>query len=156
MIYETRRLRHGWRERISAILLTFAVLAFFAAAATLLFAASVFTRFLPPYISYPAFYALLLALGFFGAWILNSYICPYRLRPSDTALGSFLTAVAWLAASGAFSVYLHFGDKQKLYGALAFLFIFLLWLYWMMLCFVAGVIFNRVRLGRRRLEKKML
>ncbi len=156
ILYETRRTKHGWRVRLSAILLTLAVLVFFALAGTLLFAASVAVRFLPSYVAYPAFYALLLALGFFGAWILNSYVCPYRLKPSETALGSFLTAAAWIVASGAFSVYLHFGSKEKLYGALAFLFLFLIWLYWIMLCFVAGVIFNRTRLGKRRLEHKKL
>lgn len=156
ILYETRRTKHGWKVRLSAILLTFAVLLFFALAGILLFAASVGTRFLPPIVAYPAFYALLLALGFFSAWLLNGYICPYRIKPSETALGSFLTAVAWLVASGAFSVYLHFGNKEKLYGALAFLFVFLLWLYWMMLCFAAGVIFNRVRSGKRRMEEKKL
>lgn len=156
ILYETRRTKHGWWVRLSAILLTIAVLFFFAAAGALLFASGVASRFLSPWISYPAFYALLLALGFFGAWILNGYVCPYKVKPSETALGSFLTALAWLAASAAFSVYLHFGNKERLYGALAFLFIFLLWLYWMMLCFVAGVVFNRVRLGRKRLEQKKL
>ncbi len=156
ILYETRRTKHGWKVRLSAILLTLSVLLFFAVAGTLLFAAGVLFRFLSPWISYPAFYALLLALGFFGAWILNGYVCPYRIKPADTALGSFLTAVAWLVASGAFSVYLRFGNKEKLYGALAFVFVFLLWLYWMMLCFVAGVIFNRFRLGKRRLEHKKL
>ncbi len=156
ILYGMRRTAHGWKVRLSAIFLTLAVLLFFALAGTLLFAASVVSRFLPPFISYPAFYALLLALGFFGAWILNGYICPYKIKPSRTALGSFLTAIAWLAASAVFSVYLHFGNKEKLYGALAFLFFFLLWLYWMMLCFVAGVIFNRVRLGKKRMERKKL
>lgn len=156
ILYDARRTRSGWKVRLSALLLTLAVLLFFALAGTLLFAAGILSRFLPPWISYPAFYSLLLALGFFGAWILNGYVCPYRLKPSETALGSFLTALAWLVASAAFSVYLHFGNKERLYGALALLFIFLLWLYWMMLCFVAGVVFNRVRLGRRKMEEKKL
>ena len=156
ILYDTRRTENGWKVRISAILLTFAVLLFFALAGTLLFAASILSRYLSPWISYPTFYALLLALGFFGAWILNGYICPYKIGPSETALGSFLTALAWLIASGAFSVYLHFGNKEKLYGALAFLFIFLLWLYWMMLCFVAGAIFNRVKSAKGKTEERKL
>ena len=155
MLYETRRVRGGWKVRLSAILLTLAVLLFFALAGTLLFAAGVILRFLSPWISYPALCFLLLALGFFGAWILNGYICPYRVKPASTAGGSFLTAVLWLAASVIFSVYLRFGNKQKLYGALAFLFIFLLWLYWMMLCFVVGAIFNRTR-ARKASEPKKL
>lgn len=75
-------------------------------------------------------------------------MCTYarmRIAPKKVALGSFLTALAWLAASGAFSVYLMFGNKEKLYGALALVIVFLLWLYWLMICFVAGVIFNKHR-----------
>ncbi len=156
LLYGTARLRHGWRTRLSAILLTLLVLLFFAAAGTLLFVAGVILRLLDGWIAYPAFYLLLLLLGYFGAWILNGYICPYRVKPSETALGSALTALLWLAASLVFSVYLHLGNKERLYGALAFLFIFLLWLYWMMLCFVVGAILNRERLAGRGLEEKKL
>ncbi len=156
MIYAYKRVKHGWKVRISAVLLTFAVLAFFAAAGILLFVASVASRLLPKWISYPAFYGLLLALGFFGAWMLNAYVCPYRCKPLDTARGSFYTSVLWLLASAAFSVYLHFGNKERLYGALTFLVVFLLWVYWMMICLAAGIVYNREKMRGKELEHKKL
>ena len=156
MIYRYRRIKKGWKVRLSAILITFAVLLFFAAAGVLLFAASVASRLLSPWISYPAFYALLFALGFFSAWMLNDYVCPYRIRPSETARGSLYTAIAWLLASAAFSVYLHFTDKAKLYGALTVVIVFLLWLYWMMIVFTAGVIYNKTRVEGEQLRHKTL
>ena len=129
----------------AAAVITFAVLLFFAAAGGLLLGVSLVTRSLSPWIAYPAVYAAVLILGFFAAWLLNVYVCPHAHCAKKVALGSFLTALAWLAASGAFSVYLMFGNKEKLYGALALVIVFLLWLYWLMICFVAGVIFNKHR-----------
>lgn len=156
MIYDYKRKKHGWKLRLSALLLTFCVLAFFALAGGILFVANIAVRYLSPWVSYPAFYGLILTLGFFSAWILNAYVCPYRCSPVDTALGSFYTALMWLLASVAFAVYLRFSGQEKLYGALALIVIFLLWLYWMMICFVAGVIYNRIRMRGRRLEHKKL
>lgn len=145
MIYGFRRAKKGWRVRLSAILATFAVLLLLAVAGVLLFAAGVSSRLLPAWVSYPAFYSLLLALGFFGAWALNLYICPYRVPPSSLARGSFYTALLWLAASAVFSVYLHLADHERLYGVLAVFIVMLLWLYWMMIVFTAGVVYNRTR-----------
>lgn len=154
MIYGCRRAKHGLKVRIAAVLATFAVLLFFAAAGSALLVAGIAARFLPEWVSYPFRYGLLLALGFFAAWILNGYLCPYRVRPPALALGSFFTALLWLAASAAFSVYLGFGGKEKLYGALTLVVVFLLWLYWLMICFVAGVIYNRQRMQKDKLAHK--
>ena len=41
-----------------------------------------------------------------------------------------------------FAVYLKFGNTGRLYGAISAAFVFLLWLYVLMVCFVAGVAFN--------------
>lgn len=156
ILYDYRRKKHGWKVRLSAVLLTFGVLMFFAATGALLLGVNYFARTLPQWLYYPIVYSLVLSLGFLAAWTLNSYICPYRCRPQDTALGSLLTALAWLIASGAFSVYLHFTDQERLYGALSLLIVFFLWLYWMMICFTAGVVFNRHRMKLHDLEHKTL
>ena len=156
IIYNYRRKKHGWKVRLSALALTVCVLLFFAVSGTMLLVANIVATFIPAWISYPARYGLVLALGFFAAWMLNAYVCPYRCRPSEIALGSFLTALAWFVASAAFSVYLRFGNKEKLYGALALLVIFLLWLYWMMIFLTAGIVFNRKRMRSRGLEDKIL
>ena len=126
--------------------MTFAVLTFFAFSGGVLVFLSFITRPLSRWIAYPVVYSSLLVLGFFAAWLLNVYVCPYVHCAKQMSLGSFLTAVAWMIASGAFSVYLSFGNKEKLYGALTLVIVFLLWLYWLMICFVAGVIFNKHRL----------
>ena len=156
ILYGYRREKHGWKVRISALAITFCVLLFFAAAGGALIGAIVVCKFLNPFIGYPVVYALVLVVGFFAAWILNAYICPYRARPSDTVLGSFFTAVAWLVASALFTVYLQFTNQARLYGALSVVVVFLLWLYWLMICFTAGVIYNSYRMGRAGLAHKRL
>lgn len=156
MIYGCRRAKHGWKVRLSALFFTLCVLLYFAFAAGALFVAHLCATFLPAAVFYPALYLLALALCFFAAWMLNGYISPYRVKPSSTAAGSFFTALAWILASAAFTLYLRFSDKEKLYGALTVLVVFLLWLYWLMLCFVSGAIFNRVRMRGKKREQKRL
>ncbi|MBR7186694.1 MAG: YihY/virulence factor BrkB family protein [Clostridia bacterium] len=156
IVYAYKRPNQGWRVRISAILVTLAVLLFFAAAGAVLLAGIFARRFLSPWIGYPAEYALLLILGFFAAWILNAYVCPYRVSPTDTLWGSLLTALLWLVASAAFAVYLKFSSREKLYGALSLVIVFLLWLYWMMICFTVGMIYNRRHLRVRGRKHKRL
>ncbi len=154
IVYDYRRTRHGWKVRLSALALTLAVLLFFAAAGAVALAGVYAVRFLSPWIAYPAEIVLLCIVGFFAAWILNAYICPYRLPLSSTAAGSAITAGLWLLASAAFSVYLRFAAAEKLYGALSLVIVFLLFLYWLMICFVTGAIFNRSRAPVRRAEPK--
>ena len=148
IVYGYRRKKQGWKVRISAIALTLLVLFFLVASVGVLVGAITLTRGFPAPLPQICIYTLMLVLGFFAAWILNGYICPYRVSPSDTLAGSALTAGAWLAASVAFSVYLALSNKEKLYGALTLFIVFLLWLYWMMICFTAGAIVNSRRLKR--------
>lgn len=156
ILYDYRRNKHGWKVRLSAILLTFAVLAFFAAAGALFLVIVVYAKRLPRWLFLVILYSFLLLIGFCAAWILNVYICPYRCRPLDTAFGSMLTAAAWLIASFAFSVYFRFGSKERLYGALSLVVVFLIWVYWMMICFTAGAVFNRSRMRVHDLDHKTL
>lgn len=155
ILYGVRRVQHGWKVRLSAVFLIFGTLLFFAAAGTVLVSVTVLGRDLPVPLYYFAVYTLLLVAGFFGAWILNAYVCPYRVRPLDIAPGSLYTALAWLVASGAFAVYLHFSAQEKLYGALSLAIVFLLWLYWMMICFTAGVVYNRRRMAHGSTPKTL-
>lgn len=156
ILYDYRRNKRGWRVRLGAVLLTFCVLLFFAAAGGILVWVNYFARLLPRPFFYLSVYPVLLVLGFFAAWLLNHYVCPYRCKPLDTALGSFYTALAWLAASLAFSLYLRFSNQERLYGALSLVIVFLLWLYWMMICFTAGVVYNRHRMKVREMAHKTL
>lgn len=154
IVYEHRRTQHGWKIRLSAAVITFAVLLFFAVAGTLFVGVNYFIRGYSPILTYPVRYSLLLVLCFFAAWILNGYVCPYRCSPADTVMGSLFTAIAWLVASVAFTVYLSLSDPGRLYGALSVVIVFLLWLYWLMICFTAGVVWNCRRVQRRNPQNK--
>ena len=150
IVYHQKRIEKGLRVRLLAILMTLCVMLLFAVAGGVFVFLSVLTRPLSRWIAYPVIYAALLAVGFLAAWLLNVYVCPAKPRARSLILGSFLTALAWLVASAAFSVYLMFGSKEKLYGALTLIIVFLLWLYWLMICFVAGVIFSKHRMKMPR------
>lgn len=156
ILYDYRRSKKGWKVRLSAVAFTFGLLVFFALAGGLAVAVTLILRdvFFP--IRYLCVYALLLVFGFFAAWLLNVYVCPYRVSPSDTAAGSAVTAGAWFLASVLFTFYLRFSSPERLYGALSLVVVFLLWLYWMMVCFTAGVIYNRRRINLRPKEHKTL
>lgn len=142
LVYGVRRIGRGRRTRLSALAFTLAVMLLSAAVGGAFVGAAVFFRRLPPWAGYPLLYAALLVLGFLAAWLLNIYACPVPGCARRLAAGSFFTALAWLGASAIFSVYLSFGNKQALYGALTLVIVFFLWLYWLMICFVAGIVFN--------------
>lgn len=152
IIYSEARPRRGWKVRLSAIGLTLLLMLTFAVAGAALIALTFLTRPLPVWLGYLLEYAAILALGFLVAWGLNLYVCPCRKQGGQLALGSAITALAWLVASAAFTVYFRFSNPERLYGALSLVIVFLLWLYWLMICFVAGVIFNKHRVFIRRLR----
>ena len=83
-----------------------------------------------------------------------------RSRPSqsvsvhDESAGALLTVILWIMVIGGFSVYLKFGNMDRLYGALSAIIVFLLWLYVLTTCFVVGVIFNSERVSRLRRPSK--
>lgn len=154
LLYDYHRKKKGWKVRISSVLLTLGILIFFGGAGALF--VYILSLKLSRTVYYITVYSLLLTLGLCAALILNFYICPYRCRIQDIFFGSFITALLWMAASGIFSVSLLFSHKEKLYGALTLIILFLLWLYWMMICFVAGAIFNRSRMRLKGLKSKTL
>lgn len=90
-------------------------------------------------------YALLATVGFLLALFLNVYICPYKTSLKYFVPGSLFTVAAWAIAIVGFAVYLRVGNMERLYGALSAVIVFLLWLYMLTLCFVAGIIFNSER-----------
>ena len=149
IVYEVRRRGRGIKARLGAIALTLAAMLGIVAAGGATLGIALLTRRLPVWLSLPADLAALLAVGFLAAWLLNVYACPYRNAVRPLAFGSFLTALAWLVASAAFAVYFRFSNPERLYGALSLVIVFLLWLYWLMIFFTAGMIFNRRAVGKR-------
>lgn len=153
IIYRCGRKGHGFKIRLIAIALTGCVLLYFSGATTIVVMIVRVCKRLPKILSWCVTYFVLFAVGFLGAWLLNDYVCPYRCSPKNMIAGSLLTSGLWIVASFVFLAYFHFGNRTKLYGALSLLIVFLLWLYWMMICFTIGVIFNRRRIEQTGKEK---
>ncbi len=151
IIYDYKKEQTGLRLRISALVLLIIVMAG-AVAFLLVFALGsfVFSRILSSAWEKLADYALLAGLAFLLVLLLNMYICPYKEKVGSFLSGTVITVVAWLFAVVGFSVYLRISNVTKLYGALSTIIVFLLWLYALMICFIAGVIFNSEKILRRR------
>lgn len=154
IVYEVRRRGKGLKVRVAAIAFTLAAMLGLTLAGGAMLAVTLLTRRLPLWLAIPADLAALLVIGFLAAWLLNVYACPYRGKCRALALGSFLTAFAWLIASAAFSVYFRFSNPERLYGALSLVIVFLLWLYWLMICFTAGMVFNRRAVFGKKIYEK--
>lgn len=159
LIYGYTRKKSGWRVRISALLFSFAVMI----ASALLLAvftggAFLFARLFSGWLLFASDYLLLLSLSFFLVLMLNAYVCPYKTKFKEIVKGTLFTVAAWAAALAGFAVYLKFGNTGRLYGAISAAFVFLLWLYVLMVCFVAGVAFNSEEksLSPERIEEKTL
>ncbi|MBQ8885286.1 MAG: YihY/virulence factor BrkB family protein [Clostridia bacterium] len=154
IVYEYSRIKSGWRVRVSALVFTFAVM-LLSVLSVFVFAlgAFLFSKLLSSWAATLLDYLLLLALSFFLVWLLNYYICPYRVLFRELVGGTAITIAAWAVALVGFSVYLKLGNTGKLYGALGVLIVFFLWLYVLMICFVSGVIFNSEKIRARESKR---
>ncbi len=146
LIYDHRPEHQGWRLRVGALLLLIVVMATVVVFLSVFALGSfLFSRALPRGWGLVADYFLLAAVSFFLIFVLNMYVCPYKVKVRCFIPGTVLTVVAWIVAIVGFSVYLKIGNVGKLYGAFSAIIIFLLWLYALMICFIVGVIFNSER-----------
>ncbi|WP_392894860.1 YihY/virulence factor BrkB family protein [Streptomyces sp. LN699] len=70
---------------------------------------------------------------------------PARARGTRRSLpGGALAAVLWLSASALFTLYTEFGTYSRLYGSLAGIVVFLIWLWFTNLALLTGAQFNAV------------
>ncbi len=99
-------------------------------------------------------YVHLIISAFTFSYILNLYMCPYKLSVGDAFWGSLITTLLWSVSAIAFSVYLKFTSLNALYGAVSAVIVFILWLYLMMNCFVIGVILNSELVKNERRDSK--
>lgn len=113
-----------------------------AAASVLIFAggALIFSRLFPRWLEVTADYSLLIVVSFALVLLLNVYICPYKSKLRELLPGTLITMAAWAVTLIGFTIYLKIGNMGRLYGALSAIIVFMLWLYVLMICFVAGVI----------------
>jgi uncharacterized BrkB/YihY/UPF0761 family membrane protein len=155
IIYEYRRQKHGLLVRLGALVQLFAVMLLVAIGALLLAGGSfLFSRLFTRWLQVVLDYSFMLVLSFFLVWLLNGYVCPYKVKPHELLYGTSVTVAAWAVALIGFSIYLKIGNLRRLYGALSAVIAFMLWLYMLMVCFVAGVIFNSDKIVAR--ESKTL
>ena len=154
LIYDYHRPKQGFKLRLGALALMFIVMALVLAFG-LLFAIGtyLFSRLVTGGWERFADYALLLALSFALALLLNAYICPYKMPLKYFLPGTALTVSAWAVSVVGFAFYLKIGNMNKLYGALSTLIVFLLWLYILMICFIVGVIFNSEKIVSEKKSK---
>ncbi len=156
IIYDFHTERQGFRLRLGALVLLIIVMAG-AIAFLLVFAVGsfLFSKILSSTWEKLADYALLGTLAFFLVLLLNMYICPYKERVRSFLAGTVVTVALWAIAAVGFSLYLQISNVSRLYGALSAIIVFLLWLYILMTCFIAGVILNSEKiLARQRTPKK--
>ena len=153
LIYDYHRPKQGFRLRVGALVLMLIVM-LMVVVFMLLFALGtfLFSRLLPAALELAADYALLIALSFALVLLLNMYICPYKTKVKRFIPGTVVTVSAWAVAVVGFAIYLKISNMDKLYGALSTVIVFLLWLYMLMVCFIAGVIFNSEKIAFERKE----
>lgn len=157
IIYGCERRKSGFKVRLAALIFAFCamiVCAFLIAAFAVgaFFAAKVFSGKILLAIDY----AYLLFLSFFFVLTLQSYVCPYKVRFKEIARGTLFTVAAWGIALIVLAVYLKRSNTGALYGAIGALIVFLLWLYVLTCCFVAGAVINSEYVGKREKEEKFL
>lgn len=149
ILYDFNRTKGGLRARILALVFTLAVLLFFAAAVGGFLFFTYLLKRLPKALFYFSEYSVIFMMGLLAAWILNSYILPFHAKPLKTLPGSLLTTLLWMAAATLFLLYYKLSHKEKLYGALSLVIVFFIFIYWMMICFTTGAVFNRHRMKKR-------
>ncbi len=75
--------------------------------------------------------------------VLNAFICPYKLKFSQMALGALVSLFIMVLGTIIFMLYVRFFASYNIfYGSLAGIIIFLLWTYILMLGLSLGVIVN--------------
>ena len=150
IIYETKRVKGGFKIRIVSLILIIAAILLVALTASVSVTGSkILNDFLPKTLSDIISLLFLTVLAFFVAVVLNLVACPYRMKFSQTISGSLLTTGLWLVFLVGFGIYTQFADPERLYGKIAALIVFLLWCYIMMCCFVIGMINNGKSLTKR-------
>lgn len=151
IIYEYPRPKQGLKLRAGALVLMLVLMALLLVFVLLLALGTfLFDGFLPSAWQTVLDYVLLAALAFSLALLLNMYICPYKAKLRYFLGGTALTVAFWAVAVVGFAAYLKISNMEKLYGALSTVIVFFLWLYVLMLCFIAGVIFNSEKITSER------
>ena len=94
---------------------------------------------------------LVMAIAFIAVMLLNLFACPYKLKLKEVVKGSLFTCVFSIVFTVVFLLYLKFfSSYDKIYGKIAVIPIFFIWLFIIMRCLVGGISLNAYFLGRRK------
>lgn len=154
IIYGSARVKEGLKLRIiSVILIILTIIATAFLAAVTVVGRAIMLTFMPESVCNVISLAFSVILMFAIVILMNLFACPYKITVSEVLSGSLLTTFLWLVFALGFTVYLQFGSPGKLYGAIAAVIVFLLWFYYVMCCFVIGMIKNGSDMKTRRYKK---
>ena len=143
IIYECPKVERGIRLRlISLLLIVVTIIMVAAIGAVSVLGNNFLSIYMPEVISQIISIVSISALALGVAIVLNSFACPYKNKLIDILPGSLLTAMLWLVLFVAFGIYTKFSSPEKLYGQVASIIIFLVWCYFLMCCFVIGMVNN--------------
>ena len=143
IIYDSKRVKEGLKLRVvSLILIIFALLLISILGTVSVTGTWVLEVFLPEWFATVISTTFLTAVAFGVAMVLNMFACPYKQMPHEVVPGACLTTALWLIFLVGFTIYMSFANPGQLYGAIAFIIVFLLWCYLMMCSFVIGMIYN--------------
>lgn len=154
IVYGSLRVKGGVKLRIiSAVLIVLTILVLALLVPVAITARWILLIFMPEILCDIISMLFLTLLAFASALLLNLFACPYKLKPSQALGGSLLTTILWVIFVLVFAVYVQFASPGKLYGAIASVIVFLLWCYFMMCCFVIGMIKNGADITQRHYKK---
>ena len=154
IIFGSQRVKGGVKLRIlSAIIIILSIIAIAFLAAVAFAGRLVLQTFMPEILCNLIFMLFAVLLTFAIVVLLNIFACPYKLKISEALIGSLLTTILWILFVIGFAIYVQFAPPGKLYGAIASVIIFLLWCYFMMCCFVIGMIKNGSYISKRQYKK---
>lgn len=154
IIYGSARVKEGLKLRvisIALIILTILATAFLAAFTVV--GRAIMLYFMPEVLCNIISMIFAVVIAFAIVVLLNLFACPYKISVAQVISGSVLTTLLWVVFAVGFIVYLQFGSPGKLYGAIASVIVFLLWFYYIMCCFVIGMIKNGSDMKTRQYKK---
>ena len=154
IIFGSKNNRNGVTLRFSSLLAVFATIIFVALAAAIPFVSfTVLNIIMPEVVAQTVSLVFIVMFAFFVAYFLNVFACPYKLSFDKMIGGVTLTVTLWIICAVGFTVYLRFANPQKLYGAIAAVFVFLLWCYLMINSLIIGIIYNsRFTVAKRTVQ----
>ena len=91
---------------------------------------------------------VIMAIIFIAVVLLNLFACPYKLKLKEVIKGSLFTCVFGVVFTVIFMLYLkYFSSYDRIYGKIAVIPIFFIWLFIVMRCIVGGIALNAYYLG---------